>query len=78
MMTVQQNMGTMPRRVLAFSTCVNLHSFHGFGVSGLSVSLVDVGWIAALSKNLHMEKKNMYLIKSQQPDSCCLRGLGGV
>ena len=45
MMMVQPKIGSMPRRVLAFSTCVTLHSLHGLSMS--------FGWIiAALSNNL--------------------------
>ena len=53
MIIVQQNIGSTPRITLAFSTCVTLHSFHGFGASSFPYFPIDVDWMAALSKNLH-------------------------
>jgi len=51
-MIEQQNIGSMLRMILAFSTCVTLHSFHGFDASCFSSCTSDFLWIAALSKNL--------------------------
>jgi len=46
---VQQNMGIMPRTILAFSTWVTRQRFHGLGGFSDSSSFI---WMAALSKNL--------------------------
>lgn len=58
MIMVQQEMGTIPSMILAFSTCVTLQSFHGL----IGPRLCDLipfcfrgtSRIAALSRNLEM------------------------
>jgi len=52
MIMVQLKTGNMLSKIFAFSTCVTLHSFHGFGAS--ENFSVDV-WIAALSRNLNKQ-----------------------
>lgn len=55
----QQNIGSMLRMILAFSTWVTLQSCHGLVSSGLSDCSSEFLWMAALSKNLCKRNFNL-------------------
>jgi len=52
MIMVQLKTGNMLSKIFAFSTCVTLHSFHGFGAPE---KFSEDAWIAALSRNLNKQ-----------------------